>query len=151
MKKLSLYLNFNGNCEEAFKFYEEVFESPIINMIRYGQMSGENENGNENEVSASVKNKILNAQIQINEFTNLMGSDVVPEFGSKPTFLGNQTYGMIDLNSAEEATKLFNKLSENALEIEMPLEKTFFAELYGSLQDQFGIWWMIHYEGNVSF
>ena len=77
----------------------------------------------------------------------LMGSDVVEGFGHKLTN-GNSIYIMLDVASADEAKDLFDSLSAGAKLIEMPLEETFFAELYSSFQDQFGINWMIHFEGN---
>lgn len=147
MAKLSLYLNFRGNCEEAFHFYEKVFNTPLLNIIRYEDLS----DMGDDPLPEAVKKKIVNVGLKLNEHTYIMGSDVIPELGVKPTLWGNQTYGMIDLESADEARRIYQLLSKNALEIEMPLNATFFAELYGSLQDQFGIWWMIHYEGNVKY
>lgn len=145
MARIHIYLNFDGNCEEAFSFYEKVFNAPNLGIHRYGDMPSENE-----ELLPPIKNLVLNTALQINEHTMLMGSDIVEMFGSQPLKKGNQTYAMIDTDTADEARRIYADLSKNSPMIEMPLERTFFAELYASFQDQFGIWWMIHFEGDVS-
>jgi PhnB protein len=55
---------------------------------------------------------------------------------------------MLDVESPEEAKQYYDALSEGARVMEMELGETFFAELYSSFQDKFGINWMIHFEGN---
>lgn len=77
----------------------------------------------------------------------LMGSDCVEGFGPKVTF-GTGTYIMLDTDTPEEAQKLHARLTKDAQNIEMDLGETFFAELFSSFIDQFGIAWMVHYEGN---
>lgn len=146
MAKFHIYLNFDGNCAEAFDFYAKVFRVPNLGTHRYGDMLDGSE-----DVPETTKNLVLHTALQLNEHTQLMGSDIVEALGSDPLKKGNQTYAMIDTESAAEATRLFDELSINAKNIEMNLESTFFAELYASFQDQFGISWMIHFEGNANF
>ncbi len=146
MTKFHIYLNFDGNCDEAFRFYEKVFRRPNLGTHRYGDMP--DDTGNTPE---SLKKLVLHTALQLNEHTLLMGSDIIEAFGSDPLRNGNQTYAMIDTDSPEEAKRIFQELSVNAQNIEMDLEPTFFAELYASFQDQFGISWMVHYEGNAKF
>lgn len=146
MAKIHAYLNFNGTCEKAFTFYEKVFNTQNTGMHRFGDMPADPNF----PLPDDVKQKIMHTAIQINENTMLMGSDCVENFGHKLT-LGNNTYVMLDVDSAQEAKQLFDALSVNAMNLEMPLGEQFFAELYASFQDQFGIWWMIHFEGNKKF
>ena len=145
MAKIHAYLNFNGNCEEAFRFYEKVFDTSNLGTIRYGEMPGESD---ESQLPPEAKDKVLHTAININEDTMLMGSDVVEGLGIPPVTDGNRSYLMLDVASVEEAKNLYALLAEGAINIEMKLEETFFAELYASFQDQFGVCWMIHYEGN---
>ena len=77
----------------------------------------------------------------------LMGSDCVESLGQK-VVNGNNTSIMIDTKTKEEAQAIYEALSKNAQKIEMPLGEQFWAELYASFIDQFGISWMVHYEGN---
>lgn len=143
--KMHAYLNFNGNCESAFHFYEKVFKSPA-SFHRYGDMPSDDQ-----ELDESIKKKVLNASISISNNLLLMGSDVIEGFGQPHVRKGNQSYIMLDFDNPTEATEIFKSLSTDANLIEMPLERTFFAELYASFEDQFGIYWMIHYEGDVKF
>lgn len=143
MAKIHAYLNFNGNCEEAFTFYEKVFNTQSIGTYRFGDMP---ENP-EFPVNNEDKQKIMHTAIMINDSTMLMGSDCIEGLGQKITN-GTSTYIMLDTETAQEAKDLYQTLSENALNIEMPLGEQFWAELYASFQDQFGICWMIHFEGN---
>nr|WP_288809466.1 VOC family protein [uncultured Sphingobacterium sp.] len=143
MALLHAYLNFNGNCEEAFEFYRTVFNTPLIGVHRFGDMTADPAY----PIADADKNKIMHIAIHINDSVMLMGSDCVESFGQKATF-GTGSYLMLDAQSAVEAKALYDKLSVDAQNIEMPLGEQFFAELFASFQDKFGIAWMIHFEGN---
>ena len=146
MTKVHSYLNFNGNCEEAFNFYKDVFKKEITGIYRFGDMP---EDPNY-PIADGDKNKVMHTSLALNEYQMLMGSDCFESFGQKAT-TGTSTYIMLDVDSTEEAHKLYNALTENAQNMEMPLGDTFFAELFSSFVDQFGIAWMIHFEGNRKF
>ena len=143
MARIHAYLNFNGNCEEAFTFYEKVFNTKNMGMHRFGDMPADDNF----PMSEEDKKKIMNTAIMINEDTMILGSDCIENFGHK-LVNGNSTYIMLDTQTAQEAKDLYAALSVNAQNIEMELGEQFWAELYASFQDQFGICWMIHFEGN---
>lgn len=144
MAKIHVYLNFKGNCEEAMQFYGKVFKTTNTGIYRYSDMPAD---PNMPPLSDADKNKVLHTSIKINENTSLMGADIVDGFGQSLTF-GNSTYIMLDVASKEEGRELFDELSQGAQNLEMDLGETFFAEQFASLQDKYGIYWMIHYEGN---
>lgn len=144
MAKVNLYLNFNGNCEEAFLFYADVFQTTVNGSYRYGDMPME---PNMPPLSEESKKKILHTSIEIKDNIMLMGADVVEGFGGK-LVQGNSTYIMLDVNSVDEAKAYYEALSKEAKVLEMELGETFFAERFASLQDKFGIYWMIHFEGS---
>ncbi len=144
MAKIHVYLNFNGNCEEAFQFYGSVFKTTNAGMYRYGDMPPEPDKP---PLSEKDKSKVMHTAIHIDDNTMLMGSDIVEGFGHKLSY-GNSTYIMLDVASAEEARQLFDALKKDAQNLEMDLGETFYAELFASLQDKYGIYWMIYYEGN---
>ena len=143
MAKIHAYLNFDGNCEEAFLFYENVFNTKNVGMHRFGDMPVDPNY----PMNDADKHKIMHTAIMVNERTMIMGSDCLENFGHKLT-KGNSTYVMLDTDTAAEAKELYQALSVNAQNIEMALGEQFWAELYASFQDQFGICWMIHFEGN---
>jgi len=143
MALLHAYLNFNGNCEEAFEFYQTVFNTPLAGLYRFGDMPADPEY----PVAEVDKNKIMHTSIKINDSVMLMGSDCLESFGQKATF-GTGSYLMLDTQTADEAKDLYTKLSVDAQNIEMPLGDQFFAEQFAYFQDKFGIAWMIHFEGS---
>jgi PhnB protein len=147
MTRMHAYLNFNGNCEEAFKFYESVFNQPNLGIYRFNDMPAD---PNMPPMPEADKNKIMHIALKINEHSMLMGSDCLESFGQKAV-PGTNTYIMLDTENADDAQTLYSKLSNGAQNIEMPLGEQPWAELYASFTDQFGIAWMIHFEGNKKY
>lgn len=144
MTTVNVYLNFNGNCKAAFNFYQQVFQAQPAPVQLYDDIPASPDHP---PLPEDAKGKVMHTSLKIGKDTLLMGSDVVEGFGHQ-YHQGNSTYIMLDTDSKAEAENLHQQLSKNALQVEMGLEETFFAELYSSFQDQFGIWWMVHYQGN---
>jgi PhnB protein len=132
--KLYTYLNFGGNCEQAFRFYEQHLGGKISMMLTHAQQP------NADDVPADWKNAILHARIAIGE-TELLGADVPPE-RFQPM---RSAYLSLLLDSSQEAERVYALLSENG-EIFMPLAETFFAFRFAMLRDRFGVSWMILHE-----
>ncbi len=144
MKSANPYLNFFGNTEEAFNFYKSVFGGEFDTLVRFKDF-GENAMG----VSENDLNKIAHISLPLGNGITLMGNDVVESMG-KPLTIGNNVYITLEPESLEEAEKLFNDLSSSG-KVEMPLQKTEWAEKFASIIDKYGMQWMIDYPGNVQF
>ncbi len=126
--KLDIYLNYRGNCEEAFRFYEEHLGGKMTGLIRHGERPNPN-------VKADWKEKVLHARIEIGG-TVLMGADIP---GSEPM---RSAYLTLTANSEKEAERLYALLAEGG-EIFMKMEKTPFANRFAMLRDRFGTSWML--------
>lgn len=142
MKSVNPYLNFNGNTEEAFEFYQTVFGGEL-QITRYKDL------GDDMGASGEDLNKIANVALPISGDIMLMGTDVLESMGQKLT-VGNNFSITLETDSAEEAEELFNKLVKDG-EVQMPLMQTEWAEMYGAGKDKFGVQWMVNYTGNVTF
>jgi len=144
MKAAHPYLNFPGNAEEAFEFYRSVFGGDFSAVVRFRDF-GEDGMG----VPGDELDKIAHIGLALAGGVYLMASDVV---SSSPAALtaGNNFYITLQPDDADEAKRLFDGLSGGG-EVEMDLQRTGWAELYGSFADRFGVRWMINYEGDVSF
>ncbi len=143
MATVNVYLNFNGNCEEAFNFYKSVFGGEFPYIGRFGEMPP----SDNYTVPESDANKIMHVSLPISKETVLMGSDTGAEW--TPGFTpGNNFSISINADSKVEAEKLFNGLS-NGGKVTMPLNKTFWSENFGMLTDKFGIAWMVSFDGNM--
>jgi PhnB protein len=132
--QLNPYLSFNGQCEAAFKFYEQCLGGKITAMMTYG------ESPMAEEVPPEWHHQILHTSLAAGNW-ELMGSDSPPE-------QHEDTKGFsISLNTDNpaEAEQLFHTLSKNGT-VQMPLQKTFWATKFGMLTDQFGISWMVNCE-----
>lgn len=138
MATTNTYLNFNGNCEEAFSFYKSVFGGEFSYLGRFAEMP----ESEDYKVSEEDKNKIMHISLPIG-ISTLMGSDVGGEWA--PTFLqGNNFSISITADSKEEADRLFKELADGG-QITMPLESTFWGDYFGMLTDKFGINWMLSF------
>lgn len=137
MKNIEPYLIFNGNCEEAFAFYESVFGVKMRFISRYKDLP----DAEKANIPPADMNKILHTLLPVSDNVYIMGSD--SPVNRKITF-GDNVSLTLNAESEEEAKYLFEKLSEEG-NVTMPLQKTFWAELYAMITDKFGIHWMINY------
>lgn len=142
MAQVNPYINFRGNCEEAFNFYKSVFGGEFPMVSRYKDMPA-SETAHTGEVDGE---KIMHMSLPISKETLLMGSDVGGEW-AKYTVDGNNIQISINTDSEEEAKKIFNGLSAGG-RVNMALEKTFWGALFGMFTDKFGINWMVNYDYN---
>jgi PhnB protein len=132
--KLNAYLHFNGNCEEALNFYQEVLGAKQLMMLRYGDSPAADETAKE------LQNKIIHGRIAIGEGI-IMGSDApTGRYQAPGGFSVN-----IGVETPEEAERIFKALSEKGT-IHMPMEETFWALRFGMFIDRFGTPWMINCE-----
>jgi PhnB protein len=132
--KLNTYLNYGGNCAQAFRFYEQHLGGKIIMMMTHGEQPGGS------NVPPERQKDILHARINIEE-TMLMGADVPPE-RFQPM---RSAYLSLSVTSIEEAERIHALLADGG-EIFMPMEETFFAFRFSMLRDKFGTSWMIIHE-----
>lgn len=132
--KLDIYLNYGGNCEHAFRFYEQHLGGTITTMTRHDQQP------NPANVPADWKNAILHARIEIGN-TVLMGADIPPD-RFQPM---RSAYLTLRVDTAAEAERLYALLADGG-QIFMKMEQTFFASRFAMLRDKFGTSWMLLHE-----
>ena len=129
--QLNAYLHFNGNCEAAFKFYEQCLGGKILAMMPHeGTPAAEH-------VPADWRSKIIHARMTVGD-TVLMGSDAPPDRYDQPKGFSLS----LRLDKPAEADRIFHALAEKGT-IRMPIGETFFAVRFGMLVDRFGIPWMV--------
>ncbi len=130
--QLNPYIFFNGNCEEAFTFYAQVFGGKIEALSRHEGTPAAS------QVPPEWRSKILHARLKVGEHV-LMASDAPPGRFHTP-----QGFSLsINLTDPAEADRVFSALAKKG-SVTMPIEKTFWAARFGMLVDQFGIPWMIN-------
>jgi len=128
------YLNYGGNCEPAFRFYEQHLGGKIMALVRHADQP------NPQNVPAGWEHAVLNARMSIGEM-ELMGADIPPD-RFQPM---RSAYLTLLVDSAEEAERIYALLAEGG-QVFMPMEQTFFASRFAQLRDKFGTSWMILHE-----
>ena len=126
--RLDIYLNYPGNCEEAFKFYEQQLHGKLGDISRHSMAPNPN-------IPPDWKNKVLHAQVTIGN-TVLMGADI-PK--AEPM---RSAYVTLTVDTVEEAERVYAVLADRG-EIFMKMEETFFAKRFAMLRDRFGTSWML--------
>lgn len=139
MATVNIYLNFKGNCEEAFNFYKSVLGGDFSYAARYKDMPP----SEQMPIPSEAENKIMHISLPISKETMLMGSDAVGSWGAGYV-QGNNFAISINTNSKAEADRVFNELSSGG-KVDMPMQDTFWGDYYGMFTDKFGIGWMVSY------
>jgi len=140
MAQINPHINFNGNAEEAFLFYQSVFGGAFSKIIRFKDLASA-----EFPVAAHEENKIMHIALPIGP-NKLMANDV-PEILGKTNENENRSKIVIHAESKKEADHLFNGLSVGGA-IEMPMEQSPWGSYFGMFRDKYGIEWMIEFDQN---
>lgn len=141
MVTINPYLIFNGNCEEAFLFYQSVFGGEFPYIGKFKDMPATE---NATELSAEEGNRIMHVCLPIGE-TVLMGSD--SNSASGDVAFGSNVSISINVKSKQEADRIFNGLSAGGNAF-MPMSDTFWGAYFGMFVDKFGINWMVNFDKN---
>ena len=142
MATVNVYLTFNGNCEEAFLFYQSVFGGEFPYLGRFKDLPQEDGN----KADPAMAEKIMHISLPISKETSLMGSDTGGEWASSFKE-GNNFSISINADTREEADRIFNGLSAGG-KVTMPMDKTFWGDYFGMWTDKFGINWMMSFNEN---
>jgi len=126
------YLSFNGQCEAAFKFYEQCLVGSSLSFHKYGGSPMEG------HVPADWREKVMHATLLFGN-TALMGADAPPDFFRAP-----QGFSVsVSVDTPEDSERVFNALAKGGT-VQMPIQQTFWTARFGMLIDQFGIPWMVN-------
>lgn len=146
MAKVSIYLNFSRNTEEAFLFYKSVFQTEFIGKVaRMGvvpTMPGQP------PMAEADKNLIMHIALPLLGEMVLMGTDA-PESMGFTVKQGNNMYINLQPDTRKEADRLFAALSAGG-KVEMAMQEMFWGDYFGSLTDKFGVQWMLNCEEKKS-
>lgn len=137
MPLINPHINFNGNAEEAFRFYQSVFGGAFTKIIRFRDLPGGE------HIGAGEENKIMHIALPIGP-TSLMGNDV-PQILGRVNEAENRSKIAVSTESREEADKLFHGLSAGG-EVEMPIGDSPWGTYFAMFRDKYGIEWMIEYD-----
>jgi PhnB protein len=132
--QLSSHLGFNGNCEEAMKFYAKTFGGTVMFKMTWG------ESPMSDQVQADFQDKIMHMSVKVGNST-VMGADSPPGRHQKAQGIMES----IAVEELEDAKRIFNALAEGG-SVQMPFAETFWAKGFGMATDKYGIPWMVNCE-----
>lgn len=138
MATINPYINFNGNAEEAFTFYQSVFGGEFGTITRFKDMASP-----EFPVPEHEANKILRIVLPIGK--NVLMANDVPESMGRVNEQENRSKIAISADSREEADRLFNELSIGG-DVEMPLADSPWGSSFAMFRDKFGIEWTVEFD-----
>lgn len=133
--KLVTYLNYGGNCKQAFEFYRQHLGAKVGMMMTFAQMPG-----SQQPPPGLREDSVLHARMEI-AGTEIMASDA-PADRYQPM---RSAYLSLNVDDSAEAERIHKVLSDGG-EVFMPMEETFFAHRFSMLRDKFGVSWMIIHE-----
>lgn len=132
--KLTPYLVFNGQAQEALDFYADALSGTIENLHRYDSMP---------DTADNYKQKVLHACLTFDD-GSLSVADAMPTEKADFGRLGHMM--TLDLDSIDRIEEVYAKLCDGAQEVRFPLGETFFAKRYAEVYDRFGVLWALHME-----
>jgi PhnB protein len=132
--QMNPYLSFKGECEAAFKFYEQCLGGRLATIFRYDGTPMAR------DVPADWSGKVMHGSLTIGDQV-LMGGDVAPDRYEEPRGFSLS----LQIESMADAERIFHELARGG-RVVVPLEKTFWAARFGMLVDRFGIPWLINCE-----
>ncbi len=138
MTLINPYINFNGNAEEAFYFYQSVFGGEISKIIRFKDLAG-----SDFPVGEKDAEKIMRICLPIGQNT-LIANDV-PDFMGKVNENENRSKIAVTTETKEEAEKILNGLSVGGT-VEMPMAQSPWGSYFAMLRDKYGIEWTVECE-----
>ena len=132
IKEIAPYLMFDGDCAEAFRFYQNVLGGKL-DVQTYGQSPAKD------HVPGNVHDRVIHARLSIGNW-GLMGSDAPsPDQFARPA--GTQV--TLTIGSAADARRIFDALAQGG-QVTMNFDKTFWSPGFGMVVDRFGTPWMVN-------
>ena len=130
--KLNPYLAFNGQCREAFEFYEKALGGKITFIQTIG------ESPMASSMPADSHGRVMHVTLQVGDQV-LQGSDTPDGQSTTPAGITIAVH----FDDAAEGERVFSALAQNG-KIQMPFQETFWAKGFGMVTDQFGTPWMVN-------
>jgi len=142
MRTINPWINFNGNAEEAFTFYQSVFGGEFTKIVRFKELSSE-----EFPIAEADANKIMYIGLPIGKNNVLIANDV-PEFMGRVNEQENRSKIAVSAESREEADKVFNGLSAGG-DVEGPIGESPWGTYAGMFRDKYGIEWIVEFDPSL--
>lgn len=126
------YLNFDGTCAEAFRFYERVLGGKIVMLQTIG------ESPMKDQLPPETHGRVMHAHLDV-EGAVILGSDSQPGRYKAPASFQVS----VQVRDLDQARRIFTALGEGGRET-LAFQKTFWSPGFGMLVDRYGVPWMVN-------
>jgi PhnB protein len=126
-------------CWPGTAFYAKTFGTELTMLSRYSDMPA----AGPGELPAEERNLVLHAALPIIGGHVLMATDILGSMGQE-TRIGNNTTLCLDVDSKDEADRLYGALSEGGSE-GSPMTDMPWGAYWGVVLDRYGIRWMVNH------
>lgn len=140
MKLIPYLMFFNGDCRTAFGFYADALGGEILALITYGDMPAA---ADQPPLSEAAKTQIAHVCLQAGAATLMGGDSVMGVCGNERIDGRNDTTVNIEVDTIEEAERVFAALSAGG-QVQMALMETAWSQRFGMFTDRYGKPWMIN-------
>ena len=130
--QITPYLNFTGQCREAFEYYRDLLNAEITQIMTYG------ESPMADQMPEETHGGIMHARL-VADGAELMGADGPPAGDGT----AHTMWVALILDEPAEAERVFAGLADGG-ETRMPIQETFWAERFGMCIDRFGTSWIVN-------
>ncbi len=142
MKAINPWINFNGNAEEVFTFYQRVLGGTFTKIVRFKDLQSD-----EFKLSDEDADKIMYIGLTVGKNNVLIANDV-PSFMGRVNENENRSKIHLAAESREEAEQIFTRLSAGG-DVEGPIDDSPWGTYAGMFRDKYGIEWIIEFDQNA--
>jgi len=126
--KLSPYISYSGDCEEALTFYKSCFgNQATLELTHYGDQAP----------SEDMKEKVIHSTLKVGDQFIIMGCD------TSPIIIGNNVQLSVDFSDVQEMEEIFKMMSEDG-NVTMELQDTNWKARFGMFTDKYGVGWLFY-------
>lgn len=140
MKLIPYLMFFNGDCSAAFDFYAQALSGTIVARVAYGDMPA---NPDQPPLSDEAKAQLAHVNLVVDGASIMGGDSILGVCGTEQIDGRNDTTVNIDVDSIEEAERVFAAMSAGG-NVKMPLMETEWSHRFGMFDDRYGKPWMIN-------
>lgn len=137
--RIDVYLSFNGQCAEAFAFYQSVLGGELMTFPFSAAP--------DMPVDPALKDWVMHATLNTGDGI-IQGADCPPEYGP-----ANPSGFCVSIqpHTVEETQRIWDGLTKDAKAVNMPLAPTFWSPMFGMFIDKYGQPWMINTVADEAF
>ncbi|MCE4554529.1 VOC family protein [Roseateles cellulosilyticus] len=132
--KIEPYLFFDGRCDEAIEFYQQALGARVEFLMRYAESPEPLPPGT---LPPGAEDKVMHASLHIGGALVMVSDGMC---SGAPAFNGFSL--SLDCPDEDAAREAFAALADGG-RVTMPLARTFWAPLFGMVNDRFGVGWMV--------